>query len=110
MCLSCRSGDCISQFDIFGAHVGVTYGGNDTYKTKLGGCSTLLLLLIFGSNMILSVVNVIISDTYSHKSTTKFTQYYEQTEPWSMSTQRQTLAGNIVPSFNYTMDEGMSPE
>jgi len=104
MCLSCRSGDRISQFDIFGAHVGVTYGGKETYKTKLGGCSTLLLLLIFGSNMILSVINVIVSDTYSHKSTTQFTQYYEQTEPWKMSTWSQTLAGNIVPSFNYTME------
>lgn len=65
MCFTCHKGERVRQFDIFGAPVGVTFNGEARYKTGLGGCVTLLLLVVFGSNMILSLINVVLNKSYS---------------------------------------------
>ena len=95
MCFSCKNGEKLRQFDIFGAPVGVTYGGESRFRTGLGGCVTILLLIFFGSNMVLSLINVAINQVYTSKTNETFTAYPYSTNEWKMSTQNQTLAGHV---------------
>ena len=40
----------MKSMDIFGGSLGITYGGDDNYKTKCGGCFTcvyILLIIVF---------------------------------------------------------------
>ena len=69
MCLTCREGDRIRQFDVFGAPVGVTYQGQYKHKTGLGGCITILLFLFFGGQALLSLTEVVLHKNFSAKTT-----------------------------------------
>ncbi len=110
MCLSCRKGEKLRQFDIFGAPVGVTYGGESRFRTGLGGCVTILLLIFFGSNMVLSLVNVAIHHVYSSKTVETFTAYPFSTNQWTMSTQKQTMAGRVQLSSDSDSEVPSNPE
>ena len=87
MCFSCRKGEKLRQFDIFGAPVGVTYGGESRFRTGLGGCFTILLLIFFGSNMVLSLMNVVLHSKYTPKTEETFSAYPFSKNEWTMSTQ-----------------------
>ena len=56
----CFGGRKMRQWDYFGAPIGVTYEGDPTYTTQVGGIVTLLLLIIIGSNTLASILGVII--------------------------------------------------
>ena len=62
MCLGCR--ERARSFDLFGAPIGVTYKSNYRYQTFAGGCTTIFLLVIFGGNLILSILARLISPHY----------------------------------------------
>ena len=74
MC-TCRKGERIRQFDIFGASIGVTFKGEPTYKTCLGGTVSLMLFILFGGNFIFAVINSIINPEFDTVVNTKYTPY-----------------------------------
>ena len=75
MCFGNHKGERFRNFDIFGAPIGVTFNSDTEYKTKLGGFITILMLLLFGTNMILEMINVVFHEDYSSKISDSYTQY-----------------------------------
>ena len=69
MCLGFR--ERARSYDLFGAPIGVTYKSNYSYQTFAGGCTTIFLLVLFGGNLILSILAGLISPVYSPKTTQK---------------------------------------
>ena len=93
MCLSCRQS--ARSFDFFGAPIGVTYKNESTFKTFLGGCVTIALAIFIGGNLILQILGVFISPTFSSTEDVSYFNYNGNTEGWTMASKDQTLAGGI---------------
>lgn len=110
MCLSCRKGDRVRQFDLFGAPVGVTFNGEYKHKTILGGTITILMLLFFGGSVLLSLANVIINKSYTVDISDTFTQFSDMKGAWKMSTENQTLAGAVEQSYEQDLPDSEDPE
>ena len=91
MCLSCK--ESTRSFDMFGVPIGVTYKKEYNFKTVFGGIITILLVILFGGQIIESLVSVLFTITYSKKVTTNFFNYEGNNESWSLSTKNQTIAG-----------------
>ena len=61
----------LRNLDYFGAPVGVTFDGRSEYKTKFGGCCTLLLIICFGSVLCTSLLGLFLNPTYSKEKVTR---------------------------------------
>ena len=86
MCLTCKRGERVRQFDIFGTPAGVTYNAEPVYKTGLGGAITLFILIYFFSNFFLSLTNVFIERQFDLKKTDYYNLYNVESDPWVLNT------------------------
>ena len=96
MCITCKSGERVRQFDMFGAPIGVTYNAQPEFKTGLGGCITITLLIYFISNFFLNVVAVLFRNEYTFNQVDSFSSFLEMSPPDVMSTQNQTMFTSIM--------------
>jgi len=64
----------------------VTYNSNYGYQTFPGGCITILLLFIFGGNLIISLLSLLISPDYSYITRGIYNLYSESDVVLRMST------------------------
>ena len=96
MCVSFKS--LARKSDLFGSPIGVTYKKEYSYQTFVGGCASIFLIFIFGGNLILSILGVWISPTYSSKNNSTYNNFAETAFMQTnlvLSTQNQTVAGGI---------------
>ena len=77
----------IRSLDAFGAQVHLTFKGEDSYGTAVGGCVTLLIFLLVFSN-----AGLLVYEFLTHRSFTKivdktYNEYSSNVnEPWFMDT------------------------
>lgn len=62
----------VKEWDYFGTPIGVTFDGESTYKTPLGGYLTMLIILFIGGNALVTVLQVLFAPTYSSKTKSTF--------------------------------------
>ena len=87
MCKSSSKRADLRKLDLFGQPVGVTFNGEYKHRTALGGFVTVFLLIFFGGNMVLSVVNAIVHPEFTSKSTLSYVHYADDNiEAFDMST------------------------
>ena len=79
----------------------MTYNAEPVFKTGLGGCITITLLIYFIGNFLLNVVAVLFRNQFTVSQYDEFNSYLTRSEPEVMSTQNQTIfsAINLDNSF-----------
>ena len=92
MCCKCKRGERVREFDIFGTPVGVTYKGQASYQTGLGGCVTITLLVIFGGNLLSSVIALLADPRYEKTTKEEFFPYTIHSSVTSLDANEYTLA------------------
>ena len=65
----------VRKFDIFGSPIGLTYNGNSTFQTALGGCAALLILLMLGGTTLQQVLDLYVNRSYNSKTSTQYIEY-----------------------------------
>ena len=110
MCRSLNGGNRLRKLDMFGVPVGVTFKGEPDHKTRLGGFITIFLFLLFSSNFLLYLFSMFIDPHYKQNVENIYTQFSDESNPWVMYTENTTLAGQIVPSYEYELPDGVKLE
>lgn len=108
MCITCKRGERVRQFDIFGTPAGVTYDAEPVYKTGLGGGITLFILIYFFSNFFLSLAQVVLHRQYKLSKTDQYNLYNVESDPWVLETKNQALFGalDIDDDQGFELPEG----
>ncbi len=109
MCKS-LNGSRLRKLDLFGVPVGVTFKGEPDHKTRLGGLVTIFLLLLFSSNFLLYIFGMFTDPHYKQRVESIYTQFSDESNPWVISTNDTTLAGQVTPSYEYELPDGVKLE
>ena len=97
MCLSCNTR--VRGCDLFGAPIGVTYKSEYDFKTAVGGWASIILIAFMGSNLIMSILGVLIAPSYSSQTMYDYTPYSDHNHVLTMYTTNQTLIGGIEMDY-----------
>ena len=60
------------SYDSFGAPIGVTFNGESSYKTTIGGAVTVALLVILGVNLSLNLLDLYTNEQYARHETNSY--------------------------------------
>ena len=67
----------LREYDIFGTPVGLTYQGEETFKTSCGGCTAILILFLIGSGVVKELINSYRDPEYRQTEASTITPYYD---------------------------------
>ena len=84
MCLSCNNR--VRGCDFFGAPIGVTYKSEYDFKTAVGGWASIILIVFLGSNLVMSILGVIIAPSYTSQTMYNYNVYSDDNDVLKMYT------------------------
>lgn len=100
--MACR--DKLRRIDIFGLRVSLTYKGKDTYRTRVGGCFTLLLALFVLLYAAQQFNYVLIQHMdIQVREEQKWNWFDDLDDPWNLS-KEYTVMGHIEPIHKVDCD------
>jgi len=74
------------SYDSFGAPIGVTFNGESSYKTAIGGAVTIVLLIILGVNLSLNLLDLYTNGRYARHETNSYKPNSSNAAGWTMDT------------------------
>lgn len=75
--------------------MGVTYNKQPVFQTFAGGVITIVLLLYFFSNFVLSFVSVVLFKSFDLQKTDEFKLYSVDSPEWLLYTDDTTVFGTV---------------
>ena len=78
--------DKLRDVDIFGKRIEFTYQNHSTYKTRLGGCCTIVAILFLLGFFSQSTYKLLKSPEYSRTTTSDYISFPVNEEPTRIST------------------------
>ena len=93
--------ETLRSLDIFGAPVGLTYKGADTFKTMIGGCFSLTTIIVIFVSATVLLVDHFQNEDDDQIISSIFKPYNTEVRDgddsyFTLSTQDQVVAGNLI--------------
>ena len=91
--------DLIRQQDLFAIPVQLNYKGRRSFTTFIGGCCSILLVLSTIALFIYSSIDFFSDPRFSSNSSVSYITYSNETEPYTMETNKTTMAVRIKGAY-----------
>ena len=91
--------ELIKRQDLFAIPVQLNYKGRHSFTTLIGGCCSILLVLLSIALFIYSSIDFFNDPSFSSNASVSYITYSEETEPYTMQTDKTTLAVRIRGSY-----------
>ena len=89
----------LRELDFFAVPVSLTYKGQRQFGTSVGGCFSLLLIILFTAYSVYTAHEMIVNPILKNSSEKLYFSYVDNTEAYEINTTNSTLAVKIAGSF-----------